>query len=153
MGRRQLPPLRYNWWVESRTTSGVCNYHPCSDSLLGSISWTPWRQVPPNSVRCVMGSCAPLVSSLTSKFENFRLNLTLMVAQHVMDTPPTNSGSSPIETTTIERVCDAYIQLAQRTTPDDLRYRDIMAEACKKICPCILTPDNNQQTENCRDEI
>ncbi|KAJ1311108.1 hypothetical protein OPQ81_009609 [Rhizoctonia solani] len=71
---------------------------------------------------------------------------------HVVDTHSVISGNPLNEQIIIERVCDAYIQLA-RITPGDLRYRDIMTEACKKICPYILIPDNNKLTENLQELI
>ncbi|CAE6521665.1 unnamed protein product [Rhizoctonia solani] len=72
---------------------------------------------------------------------------------HIIDAPIVASSSSLEETIMLERVCSAYILLTRRIPPDDLRYGGILAEACKKICPYILIPDNNEHTENLKELI
>lgn len=47
---------------------------------------------------------------------------------------------SPSEMTVVKRVCEAYAVLANAKEPDDLRYEGILAEACKRLTPYILTP-------------
>ncbi|CAE6419011.1 unnamed protein product [Rhizoctonia solani] len=69
---------------------------------------------------------------------------------HVLNTP---SGSSLSETEIVERICDAYILLSKKIKPGDLRYEDILAEVCKKICPYILVQDDNEHTSNLRELI
>ncbi|CAE7195944.1 unnamed protein product [Rhizoctonia solani] len=69
---------------------------------------------------------------------------------HVLDAPTAVPANILSEVTLVERVCDAYIQLAKKIIPNDLRYGEILAEACKKICPYILAPDNHDHSENLR---
>ncbi|KAH7344659.1 hypothetical protein B0J17DRAFT_10432 [Rhizoctonia solani] len=72
---------------------------------------------------------------------------------HIVDAPSVSLADPLNETAIIERVCDAYIQLAKGIQPDDCRFDAILAEACKKICPYVLVPDINEHTENLRELI
>ncbi|CAE6449342.1 unnamed protein product [Rhizoctonia solani] len=72
---------------------------------------------------------------------------------HIVGVPSIAPADPLSETAIIERVCDAYIQLAKGVEPENRRYNDIFAGACKKICPYILVPDNNEHTGNSRELI
>jgi hypothetical protein len=62
--------------------------------------------------------------------------------------PPTGS-----ERRVVEQVCDTYTKLARKRKPDDLRYECVLIEACKKVCPYIVSQDEGDHPETCGSEV
>ncbi|KAG9128467.1 hypothetical protein FRC07_011224 [Ceratobasidium sp. 392] len=47
----------------------------------------------------------------------------------------------------VELVCEAYTALATTRQPGDLRYKEILAEACKRLCSYILASGAGEKLE------